>query len=105
LRCGRPTFADAVGQFHQDHFDGPNAVVVAGNRQIDRIGVAVGVDQRDGGDTHALGFLDGDVLAVRIDDDHGVGQPVHVADALQIASDLGQLPVELGNHFFAETAD
>jgi len=35
-----------VGQFLKDNFDRANAVVVAGNGQIDFIGVAIGIDQR-----------------------------------------------------------
>ena len=47
-------FQDGVGQILRDQFDRPNPVVVAGNRQIDRIGIAVGVDQRHGGDAQLL---------------------------------------------------
>src|SRR5262249_27481105 len=65
---GSPAFQTRIGQLAQDDLDRADAVVVAGDRQIDRVRVAVGVDQGDGGDAHPLGFLDRDVLPVRADD-------------------------------------
>ena len=76
-----------------------------GNGQIDRVGIAVGVDQGHRGDADALRFLDGNVFALGIDHDHGVGQAVHFADALQVAPDLGQLAVERGDHLLAVAAN
>src|SRR5205085_5912529 len=55
--------ADGVGHLAQDQLDGADAVVVAGDRQVHRVRVAVGVDQRQRGHAHALRLLDGDVLA------------------------------------------
>jgi hypothetical protein len=76
-----PAFEDGVGQLGQHQLDRANAVVVAGNRQVHRIGIAIGVDEGHGGDAHALGFLHCDVFALRVHDDERVGQPVHFFDA------------------------
>src|SRR3990172_3279821 len=42
-----PAFDNRVGQVPNDQLDRPNAIVIAGNWQIDRVRVAVGVDQRN----------------------------------------------------------
>ena len=68
------------------------------------VGVAVGVEQRDDLDPQLPGLGDRDVLAVRVDDQQGLGQPGHVADAGQVALDLLPLAGERRDHLLASSS-
>ncbi len=89
---------DRVGQHLHDQLDRAHAVVVARDRQIDQVRIAVGVDQRDRGDAQLLGFADRVLFLLRIDDDQALGQPVHRADAVQVAEHLAIFAVERRLH-------
>ena len=91
-------FDDGVGDALDDELDGAHAVVVAGDREVDQVGVAVGVEEGDDLDAELAGFGDGDILAVGVDDEEGFGEPGHVADAGEVAVDLGALAGERGDH-------
>ena len=45
FRHGGAAFENGVGDSSQNQLDRANTVVVAGNRQIDRVRIAVGIDQ------------------------------------------------------------
>ena len=66
-------------------------VVVAGNHEVDPVGVAVGVDQADDRDAQALGLFDGDHLGFEVDHEHRVGDALHVLDAAEVRAQLGQI--------------
>ena len=101
LRLGAP-FDDRVGDLGDHQFHGPDGVVVAGDRIIDHIRIAVGVDHGDDRNLQLAGFLDGDLFFLRIDDEERVGQAVHVFDAAQEALELIQLVGQLGDFFLGE---
>ena len=69
---------------------GADRVVVAGDHVVDRLRVAVGVDQADDRDAQASRLAHGDLLGFQVGDEDGVGQAVHVADAAEVELELGQ---------------
>ena len=82
------TVGGGVGDDAGQQLDGADRVVVARDRVVDDVGVAVGVEDRDDGDAELARLVDGEVLLVRVDDPHGRGNLGHVTDA---AERLGQL--------------
>ena len=87
--------ADRVGH----HGAGLDRVVVAGDHEVDAVGVAVGVDQADDRDAQALGLAHRDGLGLEVDDEHRVGRALHVLHAAQVGAQLGE--VGLGGHALA----
>ena len=83
-----------VGQQLHDQLDRADAVVVAGDRQIHLVRIAVGVDQGDGGDAQLPGLADGVLLLAGIDDHQALGQPVHGPHAVEVAVHLAVLAVQ-----------
>ena len=68
-----------IGDTGSDQADRANGIVVGRDHKIDRIGIAVGVGDRDDRDVQALGFVDRQVLALRINDEDRAGKLRHVA--------------------------
>ena len=66
-------------------------VVVAGDHEVDAVGVAVGVDQADDRDAQALRLFDGDLLGFQVDHEHRVGHALHVLDAAEVRAQLRQI--------------
>src|SRR5581483_1851154 len=89
---------DRVHELREHDLHGANGVVVARDDDVDLRRVRVGVDDADRRDAHLEAFLEGDVLAVRVDDDDGRGEPVHLADALEVPEELALLAVEARDH-------
>src|SRR5687767_11556414 len=56
----------SVGDSPGDESDRPDGVVVAGDDEIDEVGIAVGVGDGDERDVELARFADGDLLLVRI---------------------------------------
>src|SRR5699024_1474905 len=72
-------------------------VVVAGDDVIDLVGIAVGIDNGDDGDVQLAGLGHSNALLVGVNDEHGLGQTLHVLDAAQILLQLGHLQLQLDN--------
>ena len=70
---------------------GADRVVVAGDDVVDAVRVAVGVDQADDRDAQALGLAHGDRLGLEVDDEHRVGDALHVLDAAQVGLQLHEV--------------
>ena len=70
-------------------------VVVAGDDEIDDVGIAVRVDHRDHGDAETVRLGDRDVLLLGVDHEDRVRQTLEVADAAEIALELRELPRDL----------
>lgn len=68
-------FGAGEAELADDDVDGTHAVVVAGDRDVSGFGVAVGVDEADGGDAELAGFLDGGDFVTDVDDDQHAGEP------------------------------
>ena len=78
----------------KDDFDRTDTVVVTRDRQIDKIRIAVGVDQSDRGDAQSAGFHDRVLFLAGIHDDRATGLAVHGADTVEVPVDLAVLTVQ-----------
>ena len=76
-----------------------------GNRIVDFVGIAVGVDDGDDRNLELARFEDRDALFLRIDDEDRVGQAVHVFDAAQEALEFVHLVLQLGDFFFGKAVE
>ena len=83
----------------RDQGAGADRVVVAGDHEVDAVGVAVGVDEADDRDAQALRLFDGDHLGLEVDHEHRVGHALHVLDAAEVRPQLRE--VGLGGHALA----
>ena len=86
-----PSLQHGVGDHSGHEPPGPDGVVVAWNRVVHQVGIAVGVDYRDDGHAELAGLGDRDVLLLGVEDEHRSGGFHHVADTAQVALELGQL--------------
>ena len=68
--------------------DGADRVVVARDRVVDDVGVAVAVEDRDDRDAELARLVDGEVLLVGVDDPDRGRNAAHVADAAEGALEL-----------------
>ena len=92
----RVTLGDDLADRLGDQRAGADRVVVAGDHEVDPVGVAVGVDEADDRDAQALGLFDGDHLGFEVDHEHRVGDALHVLDAAEVRAQLRE--VGLGGH-------
>ncbi len=97
-RSGGLAFEDRLGQPAQEQLDRTHAVVIARDRQVDHVGIAVGVQERDDLDAQLPGLGHRDMLAARVDDQQGLGQSGHMADAGEVALDLSTLAGQGRDH-------
>ena len=88
---------------HEAH--GPDRVVVAGDREIDLVGVAVRVDDRDHGDAQLPRLVDGDVLLLRVDHEDRVGEPLEVLDAAEVARELVALVAQADRFLLGQVVE
>src|SRR5437016_5650771 len=68
----------------QNQPDGPDRVVIARNRVIHQIRIAVGVHDGDDGNFQPAAFRDGVVLAFDVHDKHRLRVTVHRADTIEV---------------------
>ena len=52
----------------------------AGDAEINVVGIAVGVERAHHGDVQTMSLADGDLLAVGVDHEDGVGDALHVTE-------------------------
>src|SRR5690606_5283171 len=86
-----------VGDARREQADGPERVVVARDGVVHLVGVAVGVDDADNRNLELARLVHGDLLVTRVDDEDGVGQAIHVADAVEVLLEAALLLVEAGD--------
>src|SRR5262249_30834107 len=90
-------FADAAARDHRfgdlrrEQPDRAQRIVVAGNHEVDFVGIAIGVDDPDDRNLELARFVDGDLFLARVDDEDRVGQPRHVADPFEVLLPLAFL--------------
>ncbi len=94
------TLDDRVGNLSHHELDGSNSIVVAGNRVIDLVGIAVRIDHGDDRDLELARFQNRDALFFRIDDEERIGQPVHIFDSTEKALEPIHLVLQLRDLFF-----
>src|SRR3546814_2202831 len=79
-RPPRSTRTDTLLPYTTLFRSGADRVVVARDHELDAVGVAVGVDHGHDGDAQLVRLGDGDGFLLRVQDEHGVGLALHVAD-------------------------
>src|SRR5690606_26535038 len=94
-RAGDQTLGDRVGHDPGEQADGADRVVVARDRVVDDVGIAVGVQDADDRDAQLARLLDGEVLLVGVDDPDRVRRPGHVADTAERLVELVALAAHL----------
>src|SRR6185369_3202920 len=77
-------------------------IVIARNRESDPARVAVGIEDRDDGNAKDIGFLDGQLFLVGVDDEHHVGKAAHIANAAKALLELVALTGELKHLLLGE---
>ena len=93
--AGDQALGDGVGDHAGEQADGADRVVVARDREVDQVGVAVGVEDADDRDAQLARLLDGEVLLVGVDDPDGGGRAGHLADAAERLVELVALAAHL----------
>ena len=85
---------DRVDQTAEQELHATQRVVIARNRNVDQIGIAIRVEDPDHGHVHLRGFLDRDVLMTRVDHDHRTRQTLQRAHTAEVAADLAHLATQ-----------
>ena len=75
----------------RDQRAGANRVVVAGDHEVDPVGIAVGVDQADDRNAQAARLFDRDLLGFQVDHEHRVGHALHVLHAAEVRAQLREV--------------
>src|SRR3989338_788477 len=89
-----PPGQDALHRERGDEPDGPDRVVVAGDRVGDEVRVGVGVADGDDGDVQPVRLPHRNLLPLDVDDEEAPGQPVHVGQAREVLFQPLKLPGE-----------
>ena len=80
--------AERVGDDASHQRDRADGVVVPRDDEVDLVRGRSCVDDRDHGDAELARLGDRDVLLLRVDDEHGVGDAIEILDARQVALQL-----------------
>src|SRR3954465_7226494 len=79
---------DRVGDGAGDQLHRADRVVVAGDRHGDQVRVGVGVDDGDDRDAELVGLGDGDLLLLRVDDEHEARRAGEAPDTVEVLGEL-----------------
>ena len=85
------TFGDRVGNHASEQAHRANRVVVSGNRELDLVGVRVGVEDSDDGDSELRRFAHGEVFALGINDPDRARSLGEVSDSTERLVELVEL--------------
>jgi len=88
--------ADRLGDDAGDQLDGADGIIVAGDDEIDRVGVAIRIHDGDDRDAQPFGLGHGDGFTLDVHDEEGAGQVVHTGDTRQVVAQFFQLVPDLG---------
>src|SRR5215472_8637156 len=94
LLVERAALSDRVSDLGGEQADGAQRVIIAWDDPVHHVGIAVRVHHRDDRDTHAAGFLHGDLFGVGVNDEHRVRQLGHVLDAFEVLLQMFHLTVK-----------
>ena len=89
-------FDRGVGDERAQQPDGPDRVVVGRDDEVELVRVDVGVAGADDRDLELVGLGHADPLTMRVDDEDGAGQALHLAHAAERALELDHLLGQLG---------
>src|SRR5260221_1649249 len=87
-RRRKARFGDGVRDGLGDQLDRADGVVIARDRNGDEVGIRVRVHDRDDRDAKLVGFGDGDLLLLCVDDEHEARRARETPDAAQILPEL-----------------
>src|SRR6266540_2902423 len=87
-RAEPQSLGDGIGDDAGEQAAGPDRVVVAGDRVVDLVGVAVGVEDGHHGDAELARLGHRDVLLAGVHHPDRRGRPGHVPDAAEVALEL-----------------
>src|SRR5262249_2253015 len=88
---------DRFGDPRREQPNRTHRIVVAGDDEVDFVGIAVGVDDADHGNLELARLVDRNLLFLGVDDEDRVGQPRHAADALEVLLQLAPLLLVAGD--------
>ena len=88
-------FGDGSGESTGDKLDALGCIIVGGNHVVDSVGVAVGVDHTDYGNTQTVGFGNCDTFFEHVDYEESGGQTVEVGDGTESFLEFGTLTGDL----------
>src|SRR6185436_17711718 len=91
-----------VGDPRREQPDRAQRVVVAGNDQVDFVGIAVGVDDANHRNLQLARLVDGNLFLLGVDHEHRVGQPRHAADAFEVLRQLAAFLLVAGDFLLRE---
>ena len=86
--AGLQTLGDRSGDHPGEQRGGADRVVVARDRVVDQVGIAVGVEDRDDRDVQLASLRNREVLLIGVDDPDRRGHLDHVADTAEAALQL-----------------
>ncbi len=89
----------------EEEFHGPNGVIVAGDGVIHDVRIAVGIHDGDDWDFQFAGLGHGVMFALEINNENGVRQAFHVADAAEVFKQSRLLAAEAGLFLFDVAGD
>src|SRR3990170_3107842 len=93
---------DRVCDPRGEQADGSQGVVVAGDHEVDFVGIAVGVHDADDRDLQLARLIDRDLLLAGVHHEERVGQPRHVADPFEVLLQLLLFLLDLRDLFLGE---
>ncbi len=93
---------DGLGNLRREQPDRPQRIVVAGDHEVDFVGIAVGVHDADDGNLELARLVDRDLLLARVDHEQGVGQAAHMTDAFEVLLQLPLFLLELRDFLLRE---
>ena len=88
----------------QNHLDALACIVVGRDYEIHIVGVRVGINNSEHGDTQTVSLAHCDVLLHHVNHEEGSGQTVEVGDRTEVLLQLGTLTADLQNLALAEVA-
>ena len=93
-------FFNGVRDHSAQQAAGPDGVIVAGNREINNVRIAVGIQYCNNWDAQFVCFGNRNVFFHGVQNEDGVGEPFHVANAAQVAFKFFQLARKHQRFFF-----
>src|SRR5262249_28733524 len=79
---------DPLSELFDDQLNALQSIVVAGDHMVNRIGVAVGIDQSHDGDAEVTRLIDGNVLPIGVDENDETRDLLHCSNPLKVSLQL-----------------
>lgn len=97
-----PCLGEFLPEMIEKQPDGADAVIVAGDDVIHKVGIRVGVHQGHDGDFEPARLGNGDVFVGDVHHEERGGRAVEIHDAFQIFMEAGGFPSKAGDFLFAK---